>query len=81
MFRHPNPKEVTQRVKNRNQHSEKTPVPQAPENSPWKPYKIGASTPFDFSGGNLTPYGGLLPVTAMLEKLEFQQLLSRNTSR
>jgi hypothetical protein len=37
--------------------------------------KIGASTPYDFSGRNLTAYGGLLPVATMLEKLGFQQLL------
>lgn len=65
-------------VKNRNQHSEKTPVQQAPQTSPPKPNKIGASTPFDFSGGNLTPYGGLLPVTALLEKLGFEQLLAEH---
>src|SRR5206468_12808230 len=37
--------------------------------------KIGASTPYDFSGRNLTPYGGLLPVATMLEKLGFQELV------
>src|SRR5713101_4906778 len=37
--------------------------------------KIGASTPYDFEGRNLTAYGGLLPVATMLEKLGFQQLL------
>ena len=34
--------------------------------------KIGASTPYDFEGKNLTAYGGLLPVATMLEKLAFQ---------
>ena len=29
----------------------------------------------DFRGKNLTPYGGLLPVATMLEKLGFQWLL------
>src|SRR5882672_10421475 len=38
-------------------------------------YKIGAGTLFDFQGKNLTAYGGLLPVAAMLEKLGFQQLV------
>jgi hypothetical protein len=38
-------------------------------------YKIGASTPYDFDSKNLTAYGGLLPIAAMLEKLEFQQLV------
>jgi hypothetical protein len=37
--------------------------------------KIGASTPYDFSKRNLTAYGGLLPVAAMLEKLGFEQLV------
>lgn len=40
-----------------------------------EPYKIGASTPFDFKSKNLTAYGGLLPVTTMLEKLGFQALV------
>src|SRR5437867_4435546 len=38
-------------------------------------YKIGASTPFDFEGKNLTAYGGLLPVATMLEKLGFQRVV------
>src|SRR3954452_19882848 len=40
-----------------------------------EPNKINASTPFDFSGKNLTAYGGLLPVVTMLEKLGFQALV------
>jgi len=36
--------------------------------------KIAASTPYDFSGKNLTPYGGLLPLITMLEKLGFRSL-------
>src|SRR5713101_365393 len=40
-----------------------------------EPNKINASTPYDFRGKNLTPYGGLLPVATMLEKLGFQSLL------
>ncbi len=39
------------------------------------PIKIGASTPYDFTGRNLTAYGGLLPIATMLEKLGFQQLV------
>ena len=42
-----------------------------------KPNKIGASTPYNFSGKNLTPYGGLLPVAAMLEKLGFRPLVEQ----
>src|SRR5437660_8819453 len=41
------------------------------------PNKIGASTPFDFSAKNLTPYGGLLPVATMLEKLGFRELVEQ----
>ena len=37
--------------------------------------KIGASTPFDFEGKNLTAYGELLPLATMLERLQFQQLV------
>jgi hypothetical protein len=40
-----------------------------------EPYKIGASTPYDFAGRNLTAYGGLLPIATLLEKLGFQQLV------
>ena len=40
-----------------------------------EPNKINASTPYDFNGKNLTPYGGLLPVITMLEKLGFQSLV------
>jgi len=39
--------------------------------------KINASTPYDFNGRNLTPYGGLLPVITMLDKLEFQTLVEQ----
>ena len=40
-----------------------------------EPNKIGAATPYDFHGKNLTPYGGLLPVATMLEKLGFPALV------
>ena len=59
-------------VMNRRKHSEKTPVNQGPEDIAPEPNKINASTHYDFSGKNLTPYGGLLPVITMLEKLGFQ---------
>src|SRR5439155_3596669 len=42
-----------------------------------EPNRIGASTPYDFNGRNLTPYGGLLPVITMLEKLEFRTLVEQ----
>src|SRR5207247_5567978 len=59
-------------VTNRKKHSEKTPVKQGPEEIAPEPNKINGSTPCDFNGKNLTPYGGLLPVITMLEKLGFQ---------
>ena len=62
-------------VTNRIQHGGKKPVKQGPGSTYREPNKIGASTPFDFSGKSLTPYGGLLPVATMLEKLGFQALM------
>jgi hypothetical protein len=64
-------------VTNRRKHSEKPPVKQAPEDIAPEPNKINASTPYDFNGKNLTPYGGLLPVMTMLEKLGFQSLVEQ----
>src|SRR5438477_7901933 len=64
-------------VTNRRKHSEKTPVKQAPEDIASEPNKINASTLYDFNGKNLTPYGGLLPVVAMLEKLDFPSLVEK----
>ncbi len=40
-----------------------------------KANKVGAMTRYDFGGGVLTPYGGLLPLAALLEKLDFLKLL------
>jgi Transposase DDE domain group 1 len=62
-------------VKRSPQHSEEIRAPQGTERDRPEPNKIGASTPFDFSGRGLTPYGGLLPVATMLEKLGFQKLV------
>ncbi len=45
-----------------------------------EPNKINASTPYDFNGKNLTPYGGLLPVITMLEKLSFQSLVEQTVT-
>ena len=64
-------------VTNRKQNSSKSRSKQAQNDVHSHPNKIGASTPFDFSGKNLTPYGGLLPVATMLEKLEFQPLVEK----
>ena len=65
-------------VTNENKHSDKTPVNQGPKEAVSEPNKINASTPYDFNGKNLTPYGGLLPVITMLEKLGFQSLVEQS---
>jgi hypothetical protein len=62
-------------VTNRNQHSSESRAKQALNEVHSNPNKIGATTPYDFSAKNLTPYGGLLPVATMLEKIGFQQLV------
>jgi len=61
-------------VKNRFQHKPSRQTGQQnPESAPAN--RIESSTPFDFEGRNLTPYGGLLPVASMLEKLQFRELV------
>ena len=62
-------------VTKRKQHSSRRPVKQGPGARAPQPNKIGAATPYHFRGKNLTPYGGLLPVATLLEKLGFQALL------
>ena len=62
-------------VTKRKQHSSRRPVKQGRVARAPRPNKIGASTPYHFRGKNLTPYGGLLPVATLLEKLGFQALL------
>src|SRR6266699_4230541 len=62
-------------VKRSPQDRGETRAPQESEPDKPEPNKIAASTPFDFSGKGLTPYGGLLPVATMLEKLGFQKLV------
>src|SRR2546422_2697890 len=69
------PTEVTQMVTRGNQHTRPTHSPQGSEGPIPEANKIGASTPFDFEGKNLTAYGGLLPVATMLAKLAFQQVV------
>jgi hypothetical protein len=49
--------------------------PQGPERAIPEANRVGAGTPYDFEGKNLTAYGGLLPVATMLEKLGFQQMV------
>src|SRR5258707_6843153 len=67
-------------VTNRRKHSEKTLVKQGPEDIASEPNKINGSTPYDFNGKILTPYGGLLPVISMLEKLGFQSLVEQTVT-
>jgi hypothetical protein len=56
-------------VNNKREHSDKEPSRQGVAEVIAEANKIGASTPYDFEGRNLTAYGGLLPVATMLEKL------------
>jgi hypothetical protein len=67
-------------VTDRKKDSVKTPAKQGAEDSAPEPNKINAATPYDFSGKNLTPYGGLLPVITMLEKLGFQSLVEQTVT-
>ena len=62
-------------VKRREKDIAKRPAKQGAEAIEGKLNEIRASTPFDFKGENLTAYGGLLPVAAMLERLEFEQVV------
>jgi hypothetical protein len=64
-------------VTDRKKNNAKTPAKQGAEDDAPEPNKINASTPYDFAGKNLTPYGGLLPVITMLEKLGFQTLVEQ----
>jgi hypothetical protein len=67
-------------VTSRIQHNGKTPAKQGSGAVTPEPNKISASTPFDFSGKSMTPYGGLLPVATMLEKLGFQALMEETVT-
>jgi Transposase DDE domain group 1 len=67
-------------VTDRKKDNRKTPVKQGPQDGAPAPNKIGSSTPYDFAGKNLTPYGGLLPVITMLEKLGFQALVEQTVT-
>src|SRR5216684_8578298 len=62
-------------VINTKEHSDNETARQGAEEGIREPNRIGASTPYDFEGKNLTAYGGLLPVATMLEKLGFRQLV------
>jgi Transposase DDE domain group 1 len=67
-------------VSNRKKHTPKTRAKQEADAVIPKPMKIGAATPYDFQGSNLTPYGGLLPVATMLEKLQFRELIEEHVT-
>jgi hypothetical protein len=64
-------------VKEQEQNSGRRPANQGVRDVIPEPNKINASTPYDFNGKNLTPYGGLLPVITLLEKLGFQSLVEQ----
>src|SRR3974377_1959220 len=67
-------------VNEQQQDSGRRPANQGVRNVIPEPNKINASTPYDFNGKNLTPYGGLLPVVTMLEKLGFQALVEQTVT-
>lgn len=67
-------------VTNRKQHISKARAKQACRETLPGPNEIKASTPYDFSAKKLTPYGGLLPVATMLEKVGFQSLVEETLS-
>jgi hypothetical protein len=67
-------------VNNRKQHTLRKPAKQGFRGVTPKPNRINASTPYNFRGKNLTPYGGLLPVATLLEKLGFQSLVEQTVT-
>src|SRR3984893_10875900 len=67
-------------VSNRKKHTRKTRAKPGADPTIPKPIKIGAATPYDFQGSNLTAYGGLLPVVTMLEKLQFRELIEQHVT-
>jgi hypothetical protein len=62
-------------VNNNREDNEKKRATQAAGAVSPEPFRIGSSTPYDFTGRNLTAYGGLLPIATMLDQLGFQQLV------
>jgi hypothetical protein len=67
-------------VINQFKHTRRPLVPQGSPEVASELNKIAAKTPFNFSGKNLTPYSGLLPVATMLEKLGFKKLVEETLS-
>ncbi|HKE29892.1 MAG TPA: hypothetical protein VKB88_46405 [Bryobacteraceae bacterium] len=68
-------------VKSTNELTRNTPATQGAQIIPSKPLRIGASTPYDFAGANMTAYGGLLPAATVLEKMPFQQVIEEHVTR
>ncbi len=66
---------------NKKKNTQEKPAKQGPAGTAPEPYRIGASTPYDFEGRQLTAYGGLLAVAVMLEKLQFTELLETTLSQ
>ena len=62
-------------MNNNREHNEKKRAMQGVGAVAPEPFRIGSSTPYDFTGRNLTAYGGLLPIATMLDKLGFQSLV------
>lgn len=71
---------VTQQVKEDANRGEEAARQARREGSPAGSHRIGAATQYDFAGRNLTAYGGLLPVAAMLEKLDFSGLVESSVN-
>lgn len=67
-------------VRKKRQHASESRAKQALKDVARNPNKIGASTPYDFAAKNLTPYGGLLPVATMLEKMGFEKLVKETVT-
>src|SRR2546426_5672566 len=67
-------------VTSKKEHRKKKPARQGFQETTSEPNKIGASTPYEFRGKNLTAYGGLLPVATMLEKLRFQAVVEETVT-
>src|SRR5450755_2741852 len=67
-------------VNRQEQNSGRRPSKQGVRDVIPEPNKINASTPYDFNGKNLTPYGGLPPVITMLEELDFQTLVEQTVT-
>lgn len=62
-------------VKQRQGRGEKSLVLQGLEAQAGEASRITGSTPYEFGARGLTPYGGLLPVVRLIERLEFRQLI------